>query len=146
MLFVLAVVAARAVGGAHAQVEFLFEHQAPVELDRRRADERDASLASAELGGEVERLGGVGCGGDEGEVHAVARGGGIDPGRRDVARARGPFGALVEALAHALFVEIDPKHPAAVGLEQLYGELADQAQADHGGGLAEGRVCHADPL
>ncbi len=45
----------------------------------------------------------------------------------------------------ALRIEIEAEHPAAVGLQQLHRDLADQAETDHGDDVAElrRRAAHA---
>ena len=43
-------------------------------------------------------------------------------------------------------VEVDPDHPAPMGLQQLGGKQADQPQSDHHNGFTESRRRKADAL
>jgi hypothetical protein len=88
----------------------------------------------------------VGGGGHDGEIDAVAAGRGGEDGIVVVAGGGAPVHAEGLRLLDAARVEIDAVDAAAVREQQLDGQLADQAEADDGDDLAEGRRADAEAL
>ena len=88
LLLIGRVVAARAVGAAHLEGEFLFVKEIATELQAGHAHQHDAAALATDLGCHMNRLTGSSCGGDQHPIHADTIGVLQTPGHRINTRKR----------------------------------------------------------
>jgi len=136
-VFVDRVVAARPVGGAHADVEFLGVEEPPVEFHPDRADDRDHAALAAQFSGQRQGRARLRRRADQDAVGAVAVGEPQDGRERIVAAAHDHVRTGLPRDLGAPRVEVHADDAHAGGLQELHRELAEQSESDDDRGLAE---------
>ena len=139
------IVASRAVRHGQPQLELAPVERLAVDRHADHADHDDTALADAtDLGGRVDRLVGFRRRRDDDGVGAMSRGEAGD--RRGKSLADRDIGAELTGELRSPVVRIEAEHAAAVGLEQLHGEQADEPEPHHDEPLAQRRRRDPHPL
>ena len=140
-LLVLAVVAPRAVGARHPELELLLVHRGAIDVDPRLADDHDSSAIPCELDGQLERIGGPRRGAQEHRVEPEPAGrladGRVESGVRALESQR-PAGARQ---LDRRGVEVDSDDPAAGSTEDPNRQLSHEPEPDDADALADGGAC-----
>ena len=133
------VVPARPVGPGEPDVEFLLVVGVPRQVELHLADVDDPGAVAGQLHGRLDRAVAVAAGGQEHVVRAAAAGdlGELGEHGVQVVRRPGRHGAGLLRQPAALGHRVDADRLHAGRREQPDHQLADQAEADDGGGLAE---------
>src|SRR5271166_3661661 len=146
LLFIGSIVAAGAVGARNAEVEFFFVVRSALNFDADSADRyHDGALA----GDRARKIYGIAAGSfrsDENSVDTCA------PGLTDAefAKLRGGgcdgIGTEMSRKFGAGRVNVHAENPTARGFQQLHGELAEQAEADHGDQVTQLHFGHSNAV
>jgi len=144
-LLVALVVAPRPVGAGHLEGELLLVEVAPAQAQPHHSHQHDPAPLAARGGGLVDDGIGLGRGGDEDAVHA-ATAAPLEGGGHGVVTGAHGVGPEAAGQLPPAGHRIHPQHPAAVGPQELDGELAQEPQAHDQEPLAQGGRGQADAL
>ena len=139
LLFVSRVVAAGAVGRAHEQVDFLPVEVRALRFEADVAHDDHPRSSPCHFHGEIEDGVGLGGGGDEHRVDTLTLGQVADQ-LPETFGVRASIGKAQRHRAlHPVGGQIEAHHRASGGLQELRGQLADEAKTDDRDALAQFR-------